>query len=144
TLTATDVDGGDVTPDSVTWQVVTGPAHGSLSSSSGAMTHGMGAAYSVGVTYTPAPNYNGPDSFTFKVNDGDVDSNEATVTITINAVNDAPVANDDSATTDEDSAVAKDVVNNDSDVDSANADLKVNAGSLVATNGSAYLDSDKR
>src|SRR5262249_22013356 len=42
------------------------------------------------VTYTPAANYNGPDSFTFKANDGTVDSNVATVTITVDAVNDAP------------------------------------------------------
>ena len=41
-------------------------------------------------TYTPAPNYHGPDSFTFKANDGTVDSNTATVAITVSAVNDAP------------------------------------------------------
>ena len=46
------------------------------------------------MTYTPAANYNGSDSFTFTVNDGTVDSNVATVSITVNAVNDAPVAAD--------------------------------------------------
>src|SRR4029077_14392639 len=40
--------------------------------------------------YAPAPNYNGADSFTFKANDGQVDSAPATVSITITAVNDAP------------------------------------------------------
>jgi hypothetical protein len=40
------------------------------------------------VTYTPDPNYNGPDSFTFKVNDGTVDSAKATVTITVTPVAD--------------------------------------------------------
>src|SRR5205085_6654485 len=45
------------------------------------------------LTYTPNPNFNGPDSFTFKVNDGTVDSAPATVSLTVTAVNDAPVAN---------------------------------------------------
>jgi VCBS repeat-containing protein len=52
-------------------------------------------------------------------NDGADDSNVATVTITVNAVNDAPVALDDVATTDEDVAVSIDVLANDDDVDSA-------------------------
>jgi len=42
------------------------------------------------VTYTPALNYNGPDSFTFRVHDGFQDSPPATVSITVNAVNDPP------------------------------------------------------
>jgi VCBS repeat-containing protein len=41
--------------------------------------------------YTPVANWNGSDSFTYKANDGSVDSNTATVTITVDAVNDAPV-----------------------------------------------------
>src|SRR5207249_4477827 len=53
-------------------------------------------------TYTPAANYNGPDSFTFKANDGTVDSNVATVSLTITPVNDAPVASPSSATLAED------------------------------------------
>ena len=43
-------------------------------------------------TYTPTANYNGPDSFTYQANDGTLDSQPATVTITVTAVNDAPVA----------------------------------------------------
>src|SRR5262249_39085350 len=42
-------------------------------------------------TYTPNANYNGNDSFTYKANDGGLDSNVATVTLTITPVNDAPV-----------------------------------------------------
>src|SRR5205823_4173729 len=53
----------------------------------------------------PAVNYNGADSFTFKANDGSLDSNVATVSLTVTAVNDAPIATDASATTAEDSAL---------------------------------------
>ncbi len=41
-------------------------------------------------SYTPNPDFNGTDSFTYKVNDGTEDSNIATVTITVNPVNDTP------------------------------------------------------
>lgn len=73
TLVATDADG-----DPLTFTIETQPAHGTLS--------GSGAA----VTYTPVAEYNGPDSFTFKVNDGTLDSATATVSITVAAVNDPP------------------------------------------------------
>ena len=77
TLVATDVDG-----DELTYAIVTGPANGTVTIDGKV------------VTYTPAENYNGTDSFTFKANDGTVDSNVAKVTITITAVNDAPVLGD--------------------------------------------------
>jgi hypothetical protein len=85
TLTATDVEG-----DALTFTIVASPAHGVLT--------GTGA----NVTYTPAPDYHGPDSFTFTANDGQVDSNTATIAITVRPVNDAPVAHDQSLATDED------------------------------------------
>src|SRR4030095_14010842 len=87
TLAATDAEGS-----TLTYTIVTGPAHGTLSGTAPALT------------YTPAANYNGADSFTFKANDGTADSNLATVTITVTAVNDAPVANDVTLATDEDTA----------------------------------------
>ncbi|WP_425339016.1 Ig-like domain-containing protein [Nitrosopumilus adriaticus] len=46
--------------------------------------------------YTPNENYFGSDSFTYFVNDGSEDSNIATVSITVNAVNDAPVCSEGS------------------------------------------------
>jgi len=88
-----------------TYTIVTPPAHGLLS--------GSGPTF----TYTPAQDYNGPDSFTFKVNDGTHDSNTSTVNITITEVNDAPVATEDAASVNEDSHVdlsAIDFASNDS------------------------------
>jgi hypothetical protein len=67
TLTATDPNN-----DPLQYTIVTQPAHGTI-------TGGTTASR----TYTPATDYVGPDSFTFKVNDGTTDSNTATVSITV-------------------------------------------------------------
>lgn len=101
TLVATDVDG-----DSLTYTVVTPPAHGTLS--------GTGA----NLTYTPNANYNGPDSFTFRANDGTANSNVATVSINVTSVNDAPVASNQSVSTPEDTPRVITVVATDADGDS--------------------------
>jgi hypothetical protein len=87
TLNCTDADG-----NSLTYTIVSGPTKGILSGTA------------PNLTYTPNANANGSDSFTFKANDGTVDSNAATFSLTINAVNDAPVANALSVTTNEDTA----------------------------------------
>ncbi|MFN6052056.1 MAG: cadherin-like domain-containing protein, partial [Planctomycetia bacterium] len=71
-------------------------------------------------TYTPNADFNGKDSFSYKANDGSLDSNEAMVTIMVNSVNDAPVAVDDSYSTSEDMVLTiagPGVLANDSDVD---------------------------
>ncbi|EJG1898266.1 tandem-95 repeat protein [Vibrio parahaemolyticus] len=68
------------------------------------------------VTYTPDDNYVGKDTFTYVVTSGGV-SESTTVTVNVTPVNDAPVAKDDIATTQEDTAVTIDVLPNDSDVD---------------------------
>src|SRR5207244_7790085 len=99
-LTASDVEG-----DPLTYAIVAGPAHGTLS----------GVAPTV--TYTPAANYNGPDSFTFKANDGTVDSAIATVAVTVTPVNDAPVATAQSVTTNQDTAKAISLTASDVDGD---------------------------
>jgi len=57
------------------------------------------------------------DSFTYKVIDGTADSNVATVSITVTPVNDAPVANDDSATIAEDTPTNIAVLSNDTDAE---------------------------
>jgi Bacterial Ig domain/Malectin domain/Viral BACON domain len=100
TLTGSDPEG-----DALTYHVMAGPAHGTLS--------GTGANR----TYTPDPSYSGADSFTFKVNDGTVDSTLATVSITVTAVNDAPTADAQSVTTAEDTSKAITLTANDSDGD---------------------------
>jgi len=71
----------------LTYTILTGPFHGGLT--------GTGANR----TYTPAPDFNGTDTFTWRVNDGTNNSNTATMTITVAEVNDPPSAVDDSKST---------------------------------------------
>ncbi|MBE4005709.1 tandem-95 repeat protein, partial [Vibrio parahaemolyticus] len=68
------------------------------------------------VTYTPNDNYHGEDTFTYIVTSGGV-SESAIVEVNVTPVNDAPVAKDDTAITDEDTPVTIDVLSNDTDVD---------------------------
>ena len=70
--------GSDPEGNPLSYAVVSGPAHGTLS--------GVAPA----LAYQPAANYSGSDSFTFRVNDGQHDSPVATVAITVQAVNDPP------------------------------------------------------
>src|SRR5207253_70475 len=87
----------------------------------GGAAHGSVVLNSDGsFSYTPNPNFNGTDTFTYKANDGAADSNTATVTINVTAVNDAPVASNDSYSTNEETPLtvtAPGVLGNDSDVD---------------------------
>lgn len=89
-LTASDVDG-----DSLTYEIVSEPEHGTLS--------GSGANR----TYTPAGDFAGSDSFTFRVSDGSAHSSAATVSLSIRPVNDAPRPVVDSYTVDEDSMLTQ-------------------------------------
>lgn len=99
------LEGSDIENNVLTFIIVAGPTHGTLS--------GTGNA----ITYSPAENYNGPDNFTFKANDGSDDSNIATVSITVSPVNDAPVANDQAVSTQEDVAKAIQLTGSDTDGD---------------------------
>ncbi|WP_309894624.1 Ig-like domain-containing protein [Archangium sp.] len=98
TLAGTDVDG-----DTLSYTVVQAPANGTLSGTA------------PNLFYTPNADYNGPDSITFRVNDGQADSSVVTVSLTVRPVNDAPVAAEQSASTDEDLAVALTLVGTDKD-----------------------------
>jgi N-acetylmuramoyl-L-alanine amidase len=99
-LAATDVDG-----QTLTYSVVSQPGHGSLSGTPPQLT------------YTPNHGYYGPDSFTFKANDGQADSNIATVSITVTHVNHAPVANAQSPTLNQGSSTSVTLAGSDADND---------------------------
>jgi Big-like domain-containing protein len=97
-----DPDSGD----SLTVSAVGQPAHGSASANADGT-----------VSYVPDPNFHGADSFTYTADDGNGGSDSATVTVTVQPVNDAPNAVDDSATTTRNKPVRIAVLANDSDVD---------------------------
>ena len=86
TTNDSDADGNTITAT-----VVANPSHGSLS-----------FAPNGAFTYTPSPDYNGTDTFTYNLSDGTATSNTATVSITVLPVNDAPVATGADAEIDED------------------------------------------
>ncbi|WP_143686201.1 tandem-95 repeat protein, partial [Vibrio campbellii] len=89
--------------------------------------------------FTPAENFNGEATISYTVSDGELeDSAEASVTV--NPINDAPVANDDSAVTDEDTPVTIDVLTNDTDVDGdtltiVNASVPADQGAVEIVDG---------
>ena len=96
--------------DALTVEVATGPAHGTLQ---------LNADGSF--VYTPTADYNGTDTFTYRIKDGTHTSDPITVTLTINAVNEPPVAVADSYTVNEDTTltvtVDNGVLKNDTDVE---------------------------
>lgn len=107
TITLSAID-SDLPPNTLTYSIVSNSSHGTVSLSGDE------------ATYAPGADYAGPDLFTFKVNDGTVDSNTATVIVIVNPVNDAPIAGDDSTSVDEDMSLIiskSELLVNDSDVD---------------------------
>ena len=120
---ATDVDSA-----SLTTQIVTGPTHGVL-------TQNADGSY----TYTPEANYNGADSFTYKANDGALDSNIATVTLNVTPVNDAPTLNDQSLAAVEDTALAMNLLAAASDIDGDTLTASIVAG---AQHGQVTINAD--
>jgi len=125
-LTASDIDNAVLT-----YTILSGPTNGIL----GALNAGTGA-----VTYNPNTNFNGTDFFRFTVSDGSLLAT-GTVAITVTPVNDAPVANNQSVTTPEDTAT--NLVLTASDVDSPNLTYAILNGptngllSLFGTNTGA-------
>ncbi len=100
TLTGSDADG-----DALSYTVVGLPAHGQLTGTA------------PNLVYRPVTNYVGPDSFTFKVNDGLVDSPPATVNLSVLHVNHPPVAGSQSVSVNEGASVAITLVASDVDGD---------------------------
>ncbi|HEX4984748.1 MAG TPA: Ig-like domain-containing protein [Burkholderiales bacterium] len=119
--------GNDTDPehDALSAVLVDGAAHGTVT----VLANG-------GFTYAPAADFNGTDSFTYKASDGSLASGLATVHLTINAVNDAPVARDDAAATDEDTVVTGNVLANDSDVE-ADALVVTSVGTFASALGAS-------
>lgn len=117
------------------YTIVAQPQHGTLSGSGASMT------------YTPAPDFNGTDSFTFTASDGSLTSNTATMTITVLEVNDAPAAADDAKSTNEDAALqfgAWELTTNDSAGPANESSQTLTVTSVAATastHGSVTLDS---
>ncbi len=126
----------DPGPGSLTAELVTVPANGELSptlSEDGAFT------------YTPNEDFSGFDSFTYRANDGNLSSSIATVTITVNAQNDAPEAVDDAYEAAANGVLEIDSIRgllaNDTDLDGD--DLTVNTTPLTApVSGSLELNAD--
>lgn len=102
----TDPDGGTLSA-----VLVAGPTHGTLALNSDGS-----------FTYTPSANFNGVDSFTYKASDGLAESKAATVTITVTAVNDAPVALAQTVSAVKDTPVTITLVGTDVDGDPLNYD----------------------
>lgn len=124
-LTGSDIDG-----DALSFVVVAGPAEGSLSGTA------------PNLTYTPDADFHGSDSFSFKVNDGTADSAVVVMSITVDPVNDAPVASNDNYTLDQDATLAvtaPGLLANDSDVD---GDLISSVLQTGPSNGSLTLATD--
>jgi hypothetical protein len=125
-LAASDIDSGNLT-----FNIVAGPAHGTLT------------GVAPNLVYKPAANYSGPDSFSFQASDGAAASNNATVSIAVTAVNDAPIAVADSTTTKKNTLVNIAVLANDSDVDGGalviNSATQGSKGSTAIINGGTAI-----
>lgn len=90
-------------------------------------------------SYTPVADFNGADSFTYVADDGMSQSAVATVALTIDPVNDLPVAQADNAITNEDIQVDIDVLINDSDID-GNLDPSSVTVTVPVTNGNTVVN----
>ncbi len=124
----------DVEHSDVCYTISAEPAHGSVSI----------GAYSGNYTYTPDENYYGPDSFTIRACDEDINNyDEVAVAVTVNPVNDLPTAVGETDTTLEDTAITftfDTLLANDSDLETDHSQLTVSAAGS-AVNGTVALDS---
>ncbi|MBW3576954.1 MAG: choice-of-anchor B family protein [Actinobacteria bacterium] len=133
------LSGSDAETCELGFSIVSGPAHGSLSSlDNAACISGTPNTDAAAIAYTPDADYNGPDSFAYRVTDEHGNSGDASVSITVAPENDAPIASNDSASTTKNTSVTVDVLANDSDIDgdtlSVTEVTNVNSGATVTIN----------
>ena len=129
-LIASDIDN-----TSLTFSVVSNPTNGNIGN--GFYTNAGSGANADSIAYKPNANWNGTDTFTYKVNDGTDDSNTATVTITVNPVNDAPVTQNVSFSTNEDTPYTESYTSYVNDVEGDNLTITTVTD---PTNGNATCD----
>jgi len=126
--------GTDLDNDPLTFSVVSNPSNGGTLSD----IHPINSTSAV-LTYTPKTDFTGTDTFTYKANDGTVDSsNVGTITVHINAL---PVAVDYKATTNLGTPVNINVLANDTDPDS-NDHLTITSIVSPPTNGTAVINAN--
>ncbi|MBT8101519.1 MAG: tandem-95 repeat protein, partial [Gammaproteobacteria bacterium] len=134
TLTGTDSEN-----DPLTFAIATLPSNGTLSGTA------------PNVTYTPNANYDGADSFTFTVNDGEYTSVAATVSITVNAANTAPEADSQAVSAAKDTPLAITLTGSDPESDPltftiatgpSNGTLSGAAPNVTYTPDSGYVGAD--
>jgi VCBS repeat-containing protein len=140
----TDIEGNPLTVTHVNGTAIT------AGGAAVAVTNGTVSLNAAGtqLSFTPSLNYNGPASFTYTVNDGAGGTDTATVSGTVMAINDPPVAMNDSFTTNEDTAVTLLALTNDSDIDGNPLSItQVNGAAIIAggaavpvTNGTVSLN----
>ncbi|MDN5787942.1 Hint domain-containing protein [Pseudorhodobacter sp.] len=93
--------------------------------------------------YMPNPDFNGTDTINYEIADPDGNTSSSTVTVTVNPVNDAPVAVDDTASTGVGQPVVIDLIANDTDVDNPNSSLSI-LGTPTSANGTVVVNPDGR
>jgi hypothetical protein len=113
----------DADGDSLTYIIISTPKHGTLSGDA------------PNLIYTPDTNFNGSDNFIYKVSDGSLESKEATINISVNPVNDAPVA--ENITTTAQNGVEKEITLRGSDVEGQNLLYSI---SQAPSNGTVTMD----
>ena len=132
TLTASpSVLGNDVSSESLTAYLISGP------SNAASFAFNSDGSF----TYTPTADFNGTDTFTYKANDGDLDSNVTTVTITVNSINDAPTIATNTGTTVLEGATGTAITTamlNEGDIDDSGAGLTYTITNVTG-NGTMYL-----
>ena len=139
-LSLADLTGNDTDPDGDVLSIISvqTPVNGSVALEGG------------NITFTPNPNFNGPASFSYTVDDGRGGTDTATVNLTVSAVNDPPVAvNDSVGSTNEDTPITlslSSLLGNDTDVDGDTLTLTSVHGAVNGTvslvNGSVGLHAD--